>query len=100
MPEAGGLPCGTAMLGELRSYLKQRGTASLSEIAAHFDTTPDAAELALGYWIRKGKVRAVAPPCSESCYGCTERERIYQWIMHERPVQWHRKEVQGKPRAG
>jgi len=79
------------MLGEIRAYLKQRETASLSEIATHFNTSPDAVELAVSYWINKGKIRAVAPPCNSSCTGCAGAEQLYQWIEQEKPVQWHRK---------
>ncbi len=81
------------MLGEIRTYLKQRGTASLSDIATHFNTSPDAAELALGYWINKGKVRTIAPPCDSSCNGCGAAEQLYQWVARETPVQWYRKQL-------
>jgi len=45
------------LLGDIRNYLKQRGEATLQDVAIHFDITPDSARFALDYWQGKGKVR-------------------------------------------
>ncbi len=80
------------MLGDIRTYLKQRGPASLSEIATRFDVGTEAAKLALDYWINKGKIQTIAPPCdSGSCNGCAGVEQLYQWIGPEKRVQWYQK---------
>ena len=80
------------MLGEIRNYLKQRGPASLTEIATRFDVDTEAARLALDYWINKGKIRTIAPPCDSSpCNGCAGAEHLYQWIEQEKQVQWYQK---------
>ena len=56
------------LLGEIRNYLQQRGSASLSDVATHFDIAPDTARFALDYWQQRGKVRAVNAACGSG--GC------------------------------
>jgi len=80
------------MLGEIRDYLRQRGTASLREIAIHFDTSPESARLALTYWMNKGKVQAIDPACDSNCSGCQGgTEPLYCWTEQEKPVRWYRR---------
>ncbi len=67
------------MLGEIRNYLKRRGGATPGEISAHLGASEQATELALNYWINKGKIRIVTPPCG-SCNGCAGARQLYQWI--------------------
>ena len=43
------------ILSEVRHYLRQRGQASLDDIALHFDADPMAVRGMLDIWIRKGK---------------------------------------------
>jgi len=77
------------MLGEIRNYLRRRGTASLREIAIHLDTPPEAAQLALDYWMKKGKVTIVHPACDTGCTGCPgDKEPLYRWVERERPVRF------------
>ncbi len=79
------------MLGEIRGYLRERGSASLREISLHFDTSTDAAELALTYWMNKGKVQLVTPSCDSDCTGCPGSEALYCWTEPEKPIKWHRR---------
>ncbi|MEJ2529548.1 MAG: FeoC-like transcriptional regulator, partial [Gammaproteobacteria bacterium] len=44
------------ILSDIKQYLIQRGSASLSDISVHFDADPNAVRGMLEQWIRKGKV--------------------------------------------
>lgn len=78
------------LLKDIRNYLQQRGTASVQEVAIHFDIAPDTAEFALNYWQNQGKLRAQATNCSSgACGGCGSRDAaIYTWVKKEAPLQW------------
>lgn len=85
-------------LGEIRDYIKQRGEASLADVANHFDISKEAAKLALDYWIRKGKIQFgganCKSACSSQCSGgsCSTgpESEHYQWrsARRESPVYW------------
>ena len=81
------------LLGEIRDYLHKHGVASLRDVAVHFDITPDAAQFALNYWQRKGKVRAQASACSsggcggKNCGG-SEAATVYEWVKRDIPLRW------------
>lgn len=82
------------LLGEIRDYLQRYGIASLHDVATHFDITPDAAQFALNYWQRKGKVREQAATCSSSS-GCggkscggSEAATVYEWVKRDIPLRW------------
>ncbi|OQX06689.1 MAG: hypothetical protein BWK73_30310 [Thiothrix lacustris] len=81
------------MLGEIRDYLQQRGSASLTDVATHFDITVDTARFALNYWLRKGKVREQAASCGasgcggNSCGG-TKTATHYAWVKRDVPLHW------------
>ncbi|MES9935463.1 MAG: FeoC-like transcriptional regulator [Sedimenticola sp.] len=82
------------ILSEIKQYLQQRGHASLSDIATHFDSEPDAVRGMLETWIRKGKVRKRMSnsACGTSCSQCDEANvEIYEWIepggtINEQPL--------------
>ncbi|HPY41254.1 MAG TPA: FeoC-like transcriptional regulator [Thiolinea sp.] len=80
------------LLSDIRSYLQQRGTASLKDVAVHFDIAPDTAQFALNYWQNKGKIREQAASCgSGSCGGCSSNSSsaaIYTWVKKEVPIRW------------
>lgn len=78
------------LLKDIRSYLQQRGTASVQEVAIHFDIAADTAQFALNYWQNQGKIRAQAPSCgSGSCGGCSSNASTsYTWVKKEAPLQW------------
>ena len=68
----------------VRDYLKERGNASLSDVALHFDAGEDSVRAVLDLWIAKGKIRPLAAgaSCSRagSC-GCScKAEEIYEWV--------------------
>jgi hypothetical protein len=66
----------------LRAYLRQRGEASLSEMAAHFGADADLIQDLLGYWQKKGRIRTSGADCGKSCARCAEGYRgavFYQW---------------------
>lgn len=71
------------ILADIKQYLSQRGSASLSDISTHFDTDPEALRGMLEQWIRKGRVRKhlVGASCGGSCNKCgAENSEVYQWI--------------------
>lgn len=76
------------ILGDIRDYLKQRNMVTLQDIAAHFDVSEEAARLAVDYWVKKGKVRAIAAACGTSCgSSCGSAGGQYQWIG-QTPIRW------------
>lgn len=81
------------MLGEIRNYVKQHGTASLNDIALHFDIAPDTVKFAIDYWQRKGKIREqAATACGAGgCGGCSSNsapKALYEWVKRDIPMQW------------
>ncbi|WP_116135095.1 FeoC-like transcriptional regulator [Tropicimonas sp. IMCC34043] len=92
------------MLMELRAYLKEHGSASLSDLSNRFRLPPEAIEGMLDHWVRKGRVArknlaCVCPGCASSggCAGCPTSGgsccgggisaaafEIYEWL--ETPV--------------
>jgi hypothetical protein len=71
------------MLAAVRNYLRQRGQATLGDIALHFDVSPEVARQMLEIWIRKGKVRrtSATPSCGTSCSQCDPVvTEIYSWM--------------------
>jgi putative ferrous iron transport protein C len=71
------------ILSDIKQYLSQRGSTSLSDISIHFDTDPDAMRGMLEQWIRKGLVtkHVASSACNSSCNKCdTEATELYQWI--------------------
>ena len=70
------------ILSEIRDYLKERGQASLQDLALHFDADPDALRGMLAHWIRKGQVtrRSAAAACGSSCTQCDPTSvELYVW---------------------
>jgi len=73
------------ILSQVRDYLKQRGQCTLSDIALHFDTDPDAVRGMLEVWIRKGKVEkhSATKSCGTSCQSCDPAAtEVYSWREH------------------
>jgi hypothetical protein len=71
------------ILSDIKRYLAQRGTASLSELSFHFDANPSAISGMLEQWIRKGRVikQVTNQDCPGKCGGCdSENSVMYQWI--------------------
>lgn len=71
------------ILSEIKSYLSQRGHATLADISLHFDAPPEAVRGMLEVWIRKGRVRRrmATPSCGSSCSQCDPAAtELYQWI--------------------
>ncbi len=66
------------LLADIRHYLKERGAVLLDDVAIHFDITADAAQFALEYWVKKGKVYQQGVSCGSSCSGCGSGDS-YQW---------------------
>ncbi|MCG8427973.1 MAG: FeoC-like transcriptional regulator [Chromatiales bacterium] len=69
------------ILSAIKSYLQQRGQATLTDIAIHVDSTPDAVRGMLEMWIAKGKVQR--QQMDETCGSCCKCEQaateIYIW---------------------
>lgn len=72
----------------VRDYLRERGSAPLSDIALHFDAGEDAVRAVLNLWVAKGRVRALAAGagCSKagSCGCACKVEDIFEWIGDQR----------------
>lgn len=65
---------------DLRSYLRQRGQASLQDLAVRFDSDPDLVRDVLGYWQRKGRIRETVAGCGKSCNQCHHGHLVvYHW---------------------
>jgi len=78
------------ILSELRDYLRQRGQASLQDLARHFDAEPEALRGMLEHWIRKGQVcrQRAGGPCGSGCTQCDPATlEIYLWGTEEAPTQ-------------
>lgn len=80
------------LLAAIRDYLQQRGSASLYEVAIHFDIATDTARFALQYWQNKGKIRELGGSCSTG--GCggkscgTESAVRYEWVQRAVPMRF------------
>jgi hypothetical protein len=83
------------ILGQIRDYLKQRGTISLKETAIHFDISEESASMALEYWVKKGKAHTLSSvsACGSSCGGCGDKpgKTHYQWKEQDIPIHWVKK---------
>ncbi|MET0067345.1 MAG: FeoC-like transcriptional regulator [Candidatus Thiodiazotropha sp.] len=60
------------MLALIRDYLRERGEASLADIALHMDADPGAVRGMLEQWVRKGRVEVVKAKaaCGTTCTQC------------------------------
>jgi hypothetical protein len=71
------------ILSDIKGYLQERKQATLSDLALHFDSDPEAMRGMLARWIEKGRVtRAVqAAGCKKGCSscGCEAAIEIYIW---------------------
>lgn len=80
------------LLGEIRHYLQKRGTASVYDVATHFDIAQDTARFALNYWQRQGKVREQGGSCGSGCSGKScggaEAAKLYEWVKRDIPLRW------------
>lgn len=78
------------LLKDIRTYLQQRGTASVEDVAIHFDIAPDTAEFALNYWQNQGKIRTQTASCGAgACGGCSSKgSAVYTWVKKEATLQW------------
>lgn len=68
---------------ELRTYVKEHRHVTLTDLAIHFQSDPQAIKAAMQTWIKKGVVNATQAEagCSKGCCKCkTEDITIYQWL--------------------
>ncbi len=71
------------ILSEMRDYLRDRGQATLGDIALHFDSDPEAVRGMLELWVRKGKIErsTLMPACGGSCKQCDMASTaVYRWL--------------------
>jgi len=73
------------ILSEIKHYLLARHAATLSDLAIHFDTSPEVMRDMLHLWVQKGKV-AITPTrkgngCGRGCgtCACTATE-VCRWV--------------------
>lgn len=70
------------ILTQLKQYLSARRRASIEDIAAKFDLSPDAARGLMATWIAKGRVRQLNQhlPCG-TCGKCeSATSDVYEWV--------------------
>jgi DeoR/GlpR family transcriptional regulator of sugar metabolism len=69
------------MLLELKAYLASRRQASVRDVAAHFNISPETARALLEHWVRKGKVaRLSLEQCRQCALQCGKSWEAYQWL--------------------
>lgn len=72
----------------VRDYLKERGSAPLSDVALHFDAGESAVRSVLDLWVAKGKVRPLSASagCAKAgTCGCSCKvEDIFEWVGDQR----------------
>ena len=71
------------MLLAIKTFLTERKTANLQEIAVHFCQQPKTVRCMLDHWVRKGKVcRLGKPPgCGSKCQMCKPQfAEVYRWM--------------------
>jgi putative ferrous iron transport protein C len=71
------------ILSEIKRYLQERKHATLSDLAIHFDTEPEAMRGMLEQWIKKGRVSKfqTRTACKRGCSscGCDAAPEVYSW---------------------
>lgn len=70
------------ILSQVREYIRERGNATLSDVALHFDAEPEAVRGMLEIWINKGKIhrQSATENCGSSCNSCDSAAiEIYSW---------------------
>lgn len=72
------------ILVDIRHYLVHYHTATLNELAIHFDTDPESIRSMLQIWINKGKIKKL--PVQTGCGGGCSQCRCflgesYQWVV-------------------
>jgi hypothetical protein len=76
------------ILSDIRNYLRERGQASLSDVALHFDSEPDAVRGMLDIWVRKGRLLKLDG--GGNCGGCNQCDpaanEVYQWVGSALPA--------------
>ena len=81
------------LLGQIRDYVKTRGSVSLQDVMLHFDIAADTAEFALNYWLRKGKIHLQTASCSSG--GCSStrcsssQSAQYNWAQRAMPLHFY-----------
>lgn len=68
---------------EVKVYLQGRGRASLSDIAVHFGSSPDAVRQVLQLWRDKGRARLLTESCcnTASCNCGKKPDDVYEWVQ-------------------
>ena len=81
------------LLGQIRDYVKTRGSVSLQDVMLHFDIAADTAEFALNYWLCKGKIQLQTASCSSggcSSTNCSSRQSAqYNWVQRAMPLHFY-----------
>jgi putative ferrous iron transport protein C len=70
------------ILSEVRDYLRERGQASLRDLALHFDASPEALRGMLAHWVLRGQVsrHRATGACGDSCTQCDPAAvELYAW---------------------
>lgn len=70
------------ILSDISQYLRERGQASLADIAHRFDVAPDAMRDMLSVLVRKKRIHRVptVTGCGSSCQQCdSAATELYAW---------------------
>lgn len=71
------------LLSELKAFLKQKGRATLAELASEFGETPEMIRCMMCHFINKGSVteNTLTPKCGTACQSCQlANVTVYQWV--------------------
>jgi hypothetical protein len=70
------------ILRDLKDYLIATRRAALADLAARFQTDPDALRGMLAHWQEKGSVRRLddLQRCGGGCHCSAARLEIYEWV--------------------
>lgn len=74
------------MLSEIKRYLMKHKSATLGDLAVHFDAEPAAMKGMLEHWMRKGRVLKsdVNTGCGKTCGKCccdASVMELYEWMQ-------------------
>jgi hypothetical protein len=69
------------ILRDLKTRLRTRGEATLADLAADLNSTPEAVETMLGHWIARGQAEKREGSCGKAACRCaTKAPPVYAWL--------------------
>jgi hypothetical protein len=72
----------TMTLIGVKALMMERRRATLTDIAVHFGSSPDAARQIMRLWLDKGRVRVLERgACKGGCSCATPPVEVYEWVL-------------------